>query len=86
MNRSLSNEEKNKLPKVYREYLEKAANQVTLPPELKQKKKGGVVKGKEGVAVNRADEYPLEKLDNLLNFTNYNKPKAKSGGWLDKYN
>ena len=37
-----------------------------------------------GVAVNKADEYPLEKLDNLLNFTNYNK-KAKSGGWLDKY-
>jgi hypothetical protein len=41
---------------------------------------------KDGKSVNRADEYPLEKLDNLLNFTNYNKPqKAKSGKWLDKY-
>jgi len=37
-----------------------------------------------GVSINRADEYPLEKLDNLLNFTNYNKPKAKNG-WLEKY-
>jgi hypothetical protein len=26
----------------------------------------------------------LEKLDQLTNFTNYNKPT--SGGWLDKYN
>jgi hypothetical protein len=40
---------------------------------------------KGGVSINRADEYPLQKLDDLLNFTNYNKPKAKSGGWLDKY-
>lgn len=40
---------------------------------------------RDGRSVNKADEYPLEKLDNLLNFTNYNKPKAKSGGWLDKY-
>ena len=46
----------------------------------KQKQRNG------GVSVNKADEYPLEKLDNLFNFTNYNKPKAKSGGWLDKYN
>jgi hypothetical protein len=53
---------------------------------LQQQKRGGVVKGKEGIAVNKADEYPLQKLDDLLNFTNYNKPKAKSGGWLDKYN
>jgi hypothetical protein len=41
---------------------------------------------RDGSSVNRADEYPLQKLDDLLNFTNYNKPKAKSGGWLDKYN
>jgi hypothetical protein len=34
--------------------------------------------------VNKADEYPIEKLDQLLNFTNYNKPTK--GGWLDKYN
>lgn len=39
---------------------------------------------RDGKSVNRADEYPLEKLDNLLNFTNYNKPKAKNG-WLEKY-
>lgn len=44
----------------------------------------GVARG--GKSVNKADEYPLEKLDNLFNFTNYNKPKAKSGKWLDKYN
>jgi hypothetical protein len=41
-------------------------------------------RAKDGKSVNRADEYPLEKLDNLLNFTNYNKPKAKNG-WLEKY-
>jgi len=45
----------------------------------KQKQRNG------GVSVNKADEYPLEKLDNLLNFTNYNKPTAKNGKWLDKY-
>jgi hypothetical protein len=42
-------------------------------------------RAENGKSVNRADEYPLEKLDNLLNFTNYNKPKAKSGKWLEKY-
>ena len=42
-------------------------------------------KAEYGKSVNRADEYPLEKLDNLLNFTNYNKPTAKNGKWLDKY-
>jgi hypothetical protein len=42
-------------------------------------------RAEDGKSVNRADEYPLEKLDNLLNFTNYNKPKAKSGKWLEKY-
>ena len=34
--------------------------------------------------INQADAHPKQKLDQLLNFTNYNKP-AK-GGWLDKYN
>jgi hypothetical protein len=33
--------------------------------------------------VNNADAQPLKKLDQLLNFTNYNKPTK--GGWLDKY-
>jgi CRISPR-associated Cas5-like protein len=37
-----------------------------------------------GVSVNNADAQPIEKLDQLLNFTNYNKPTK--GGWLDKYN
>lgn len=37
-----------------------------------------------GVSVNKADEAPIKKLDQLLNFTNYNKPTR--GGWLDKYN
>ena len=36
-----------------------------------------------GKTVNKADEYPIEKLDQSLNFTNYNKPTK--GGWLDKY-
>jgi hypothetical protein len=35
--------------------------------------------------VNQQDEKTVQHLDQLLNFTNYNKPKAKSGGWLDKY-
>lgn len=33
--------------------------------------------------VNNADAQPIEKLDQLLNFTNYNKPTKC--GWLDKY-
>lgn len=39
---------------------------------------------KGGVSVNDADAQPVKKLDQLLNFTNYNKPTK--GGWLDKYN
>jgi len=39
---------------------------------------------KGGVSVNNADAQPIKKLDQLLNFTNYNKPTK--GGWLDKYN
>lgn len=39
---------------------------------------------KSGGSVNNADAQPLKKLDQLLNFTNYNKPTK--GGWLDKYN
>lgn len=39
---------------------------------------------KGGVSVNNADAQPVKKLDQLLNFTNYNKPTK--GGWLDKYN
>jgi len=38
---------------------------------------------KKGISVNNADAQPLKKLDQLLNFTNYNKPTK--GGWLDKY-
>ena len=43
--------------------------------ESKKKQRNG--------GVNKADEYPIEKLDQSLNFTNYNKPTK--GGWLDKY-
>jgi len=39
---------------------------------------------KGGISVNSADAQPIKKLDQLLNFTNYNKPSK--GGWLDKYN
>jgi hypothetical protein len=38
--------------------------------------------GKNGV--NQQDEKVDEQLDQLTNFTNYNKPTK--GGWLDKYN
>jgi hypothetical protein len=38
---------------------------------------------KEGISVNEADAQPIKKLDQLLNFTNYNKPTK--GGWLNKY-
>lgn len=34
--------------------------------------------------INQVDAQPVKKLDQLLNFTNYNKPTK--GGWLDKYN
>jgi len=44
--------------------------------ESKKKQRNG--------GVNNADAQPIEKLDQLLNFTNYNKPTK--GGWLDKYN
>jgi hypothetical protein len=37
-----------------------------------------------GISVNQADAQPVKKLDQSLNFTNYNKPTK--GGWLDKYN
>ena len=39
---------------------------------------------KGGISVNNADAQPIKKLDQSLNFTNYNKPTK--GGWLDKYN
>ncbi len=38
--------------------------------------------GKNGI--NQLDAQPKKKLDDLLNFTNYNKPV--SSGWLDKFN
>ena len=37
----------------------------------------------KGISVNQADQNPNQKLDQLLNFTNYNEPT--NGGWLDKY-
>ena len=39
---------------------------------------------KQGGTINKADENSLVKLDQLTNFTNYNKPQP--GGWLNKYN
>ena len=40
---------------------------------------------RKGVSVNKADEMPLKKLDNLLNFTNYNDmKKAKKGKNIPK--
>lgn len=33
--------------------------------------------------INQADAQPIKKLDQSLNFTNYNKPTK--GGWLNKY-
>jgi hypothetical protein len=43
--------------------------------ESKKKQRNG--------GVNSADAQPIKKLDQLLNFTNYNKPSK--GGWLSKY-
>jgi hypothetical protein len=34
--------------------------------------------------VNQQDQKTLQHLDQLTNFTNYNKPQP--GGWLNKYN
>jgi hypothetical protein len=45
--------------------------------------RGYMPKKKNGGSVNQADAKPIEKLDQLLNFTNYNKPTK--GGWLDRY-
>jgi len=42
------------------------------------------VKKQRNGGVNNADAQPIKKLDQSLNFTNYNKPTK--GGWLDKYN
>ena len=38
---------------------------------------------KQGGSINKTDENSLVKLDQLTNFTNYNKPQP--GGWLSKY-
>jgi hypothetical protein len=38
---------------------------------------------RQGGSINTADENSLVKLDQLTNFTNYNKPQP--GGWLSKY-
>jgi outer membrane biosynthesis protein TonB len=60
-------------PKALAEYLKMKTNR-----DIKV-----VPKKKNGGSVNQADAKPIEKLDQLLNFTNYNKPSK--GGWLDKY-
>ena len=58
-----------------------------MEPGKDYKFKGKKVKeypvGKKGISVNKADENPNQKLDQLLNFTNYNEPT--NGGWLNKY-
>ena len=41
------------------------------------------VKKQRNGGVNNADAQPIKKLDQSLNFTNYNKPTK--GGWLSKY-
>jgi len=57
-----------------------------MTPGKNYKFKGKKVKeypvGKNGI--NQQDEKVIEQLDQLTNFTNYNKPTK--GGWLDKYN
>lgn len=44
----------------------------------------GIKQFKGGGSINQQDEKTLEHLDQLTNFTNYNKPQP--GGWLNKYN
>ena len=58
------------------DYEFKGAKYVTEYPKGKLPKKA-----KNGV--NQQDEKTLEHIDQLTNFTNYNKPTK--GGWLDKY-
>ncbi len=58
------------------DYEFEGAEYVTEYPKGKRPKKA-----KNGV--NQADENSLVQLDQLTNFTNYNKPTK--GGWLDKY-
>ena len=57
--------------------------QRTLPGEMQPIIVTSKRKKQRNGGVNKADEYPIEKLDQLFNFTNYNKPTK--GGWLDKY-
>jgi len=58
------------------DYEFEGAEYITEYPKGKRPKKA-----KNGV--NQADENSLVQLDQLTNFTNYNKPTK--GGWLDKY-
>jgi hypothetical protein len=43
-----------------------------------------ITKHKDGGSINQQDQKTLQQLNQLTNFTNYNKPQP--GGWLDKYN
>lgn len=52
-------------------------NDVTTNPVFTAHENGGVIKAEKGASVE------LTKLDQLTNFTNYNKPTR--GGWLNKY-
>jgi hypothetical protein len=54
----------------------------TIAQQNKGQKSSEVSIAKNGI--NQADENSLVKLDQLTNFTNYNKPQP--GGWLNKYN
>jgi hypothetical protein len=49
--------------------------------KLKKQNGGTITKAKNGL---RQEQKGLVNLDNLTNFTNYNKPQP--GGWLNKYN
>lgn len=63
-------------PEDYQRFAVPEYGQRYIESKIKKQRNGGV-------SVNMADQYPIEKLDQSLNFTNYNKPTK--GGWLDRY-
>jgi hypothetical protein len=62
-------------PEDYERFAVPKYGKAFIESKMKKQRNGGV---------NNADAQPIKKLDQLLNFTNYNKPTK--GGWLDKYN
>jgi hypothetical protein len=65
---------------------DKGERKIMYPGEKHKYKKGTKYVDEYPIAQNgiRQEQKGLQNLDNLVNFTNYNKPTV--GGWLNKYN